>query len=50
MCPGALYVIVLIQSNKLLDCIDLHDTRIKYYRDINSMEKLFNDNVSNIMN
>ena len=34
----------------LLDCIDLRDTRIKYYRDINTMEKLFNENVYNIIN
>ena len=33
-----------------LSCIDLCDTRIKYYRDINTMEKLFNENVSNIIN
>ena len=34
----------------LLDCIDLRDTRIKYYRDINMMEKLFNENVYNVIN
>ena len=34
----------------LLDCIDLRDTRIKYYRDIDTMKKLFNENVSNIIN
>ena len=34
----------------LLDCIDLCDTRIKYYRDINTMEKLFNENVYNVIN
>ena len=34
----------------LLDCIDLRDTRIKYYRDINTMKKLFNENISNIIN
>ena len=33
----------------LFDHIDLPDTRIKYYRDINTMEKLFNENVSNII-
>ena len=32
----------------LLDCIDLRDTRIKYYRDINSLKKLFNENIFNI--
>ena len=34
----------------LLDCIDLRDTRIKYFRDIDTMKKLFNENVSNIIN
>ena len=34
----------------LLDCIDLRDTRIKYYRDIDTMKKLFNKNVCNIIN
>ena len=34
----------------LLGCIDLHDTRIKYFRDIDMMKKLFNENVSNIIN
>ena len=34
----------------LLDCINLCDTRIKYYRDINAVEKLFNENASNIIN
>ena len=34
----------------LLDCIDLCDTRIKCYRDINMMEKLFNENVYNVKN
>ena len=34
----------------LLDCIDLPDTRIKYYRDINTMKKLFNENMFNIIN
>ena len=33
-----------------LDCIDLRDTRIKYYRDINTMKKLFYENASNIVN
>ena len=34
----------------LLDCIDLCDTIIKYYRDIDTMKKLFSENVSNIIN
>ena len=34
----------------LLDCIDLHDTRIKYYRNIDTMKKVFNENVCNIIN
>ena len=34
----------------LLDCIDLRDTRIKYYRDINTTQKLFNENVYNVIN
>ena len=34
----------------LLDYIHLRDTRIKYYRDINMMEKLFNENVYNVIN
>ena len=34
----------------LLDCINLCDIRIKYYRDINTMEKLFNENVYSIVN
>ena len=34
----------------LLDFIDLHDTRIKYYRNINSMKNLFNENVFNVVN
>ena len=34
----------------LLDCIDLRDTRIKYYRDINTMQKLFSENVFSIIN
>ena len=34
----------------LLDCIDLHDTRIKCYRDIDTMKKLFNENICNIIN
>ena len=33
----------------LFDCIDLCDTRIKYYRGISTMEKLFNKNASNII-
>ena len=37
-------------KNILLDCIDLRDTRIKYYRDINTMQKLFNENVYNVIN
>ena len=49
MCPGAFHAIVLIQSN-ILDCIDLRDTRIKYYRNIDTMKKLFNKNVCNIIN
>ena len=27
----------------LLDCTDLYDIRFKYYRDIYTMEKLFNE-------
>ena len=34
-------------SNK---CIDLCDTRIKYYRNVSTMEKLFSENVFNIIN
>ena len=34
----------------LLDCIDLRDTRIKYYRNVNTMQKLFCENVFNIIN
>ena len=34
----------------LLDCINLRDTRIKYYRNINTMQKLFCENVFNIIN
>ena len=34
----------------LLDCIDLRDTRIKYYRNINNFKDLFNDNVKSICN
>ena len=34
----------------LLDCIDLRDTRIKYYRNINSMKNLFNENIFNFIN
>ena len=34
----------------LLDCIDLRDTRMKYYRNVNTMEKLFSENVFNIIN
>ena len=33
----------------LLDCIDLRDT-IKYYRNVSRMEKLFSENVFNIIN
>ena len=33
-----------------LDCIILRDTRIKYYRNANRMEKLFSEDVFNIMN
>ena len=33
-----------------LDCINLRDTRIKYYRDINKLKDLFDENISNIMN
>ena len=33
----------------LLDCIDLHDTRIKYYRNINRMKNLFNENILHII-
>ena len=42
-CPDAV-------KHILLDCIDLCDTRIKYYGDINTMEKLFNENVYNVIN
>ena len=34
----------------LLDCIDLRDTRIKYYRNINTLKDLFNGNVKRICN
>ena len=34
----------------LLVCVDLHDTRMKYYRDINTMKDLFNKNIFNIIN
>ena len=34
----------------LLDCLELHDIRIKYYKDINTMKELFNENISNIIN
>ena len=34
----------------LLDCIDLRDTRIKYYRNVNTMQKLFCENVFSIIN
>ena len=34
----------------LLDCIDLRDTRVKYYRNVNTMEKLFIENNFNIIN
>ena len=34
----------------LLDCINLRDTRIKYYRNVNTMKKLFCENVFNIIN
>ena len=34
----------------LLDCIDLRDTRIKYYRNINYLKDLFNGNVKSICN
>ena len=39
-----------VKQHKLLDCIDLLDTRIKYCRDKNTMKKLFNENISNIIN
>ena len=34
----------------LLDCIDLRDTRVKYYRNINNLKDLFNGNVKSICN
>ena len=34
----------------LLDCIDLRDTRIKYYRNIDNLKDLFNGNVKSICN
>ena len=34
----------------LLDCIDLRDTRIKYYKNINNLKDLFNGNVKSICN
>ena len=34
----------------LLDCMDLPDTRIKYYRNIDTMKKLFNENGTNDAN
>ena len=34
----------------LLDCTELRDNRIKYYRNINSMKNLFNENVFNVIN
>ena len=42
-CPGTV-------KHILLDCVDQRGTGIKYYRDINTMTKLFNDNISNITN
>ena len=34
----------------LLDCIDLCDTRIKYYRNVNTLKKLFTENDFNFIN
>ena len=33
----------------LLDCIDLCDTRVKYYRDVNNLKDLLYRNVFNIL-
>ena len=33
----------------LLDCIDLRDTRIKYYRDVNNLKDLLYGNIFNVL-
>ena len=34
----------------LLDCIDPRDTKIRYYRNVDTMQKLFSENIFNIIN
>ena len=34
----------------LLDCINLRNTKNKYYRNIKSMKNLFNENMLNVIN
>ena len=36
-------------KQKLLDCIDLCDTRIKYYRDVNNLKDLLHGKIYNVL-